>query len=294
MVMTRLFFYILAAGLTFVTVAPAYFESADQAFRGKAEMNGIKFEKYRDFPTRWKLVTVRFRHDSGEMRLTYANELAFQHLEKGTTGQFPDGAILGKVSFKTDRDPAFTSSEIPTNSRRYQLMVKDTKRYKEQDGWGYALFDSDGLTFDEDPKIKIQSCHACHQIVKDSNFVFSELAPFAVGKVWRPRSALKSMISWETVETVNLPKRVKKTLDAEKIQKVYSLRGPMNVHFFSGTLDELVPSLIDKSHAEKSATIFIGDSENFTLVIPKEQKCSLIKVIFRDRLVRDEMKCASP
>lgn len=278
----------------FFSPSQAYFESPQEGFKGKTQMNGIKFEKYRDFPSRWKLVTVRFREDSREMRLTYANEAAFRHLEKGLSQPYPDGAIFGKVSFKTEHDPAFTSSEVPTSSRRYQLMVKDSKRFKEQDGWGYALFDSDGLTFDEDPKIKVQSCHACHQIVKDSNFVFSELAPFAVGKGWKPRSGLKAAVSWDQIELRKLPEKVQSQSGPQKFARVHLMKGPMSAHFFSGTLDEVVPALIEKSAQEGAPAVFLGDAENFSLVIPIEGKCHLIKVLFKNRFVREEKKCVSP
>jgi len=273
-------------------LAQGYFESPNQSFKGKSEMNGIKFEKYRDFTSRWKLVTVRYRHDSGELRLTYANESAFRHLEKGALGPYPDGAAFGKVSFKTERDPAFASSEVPTGARRYQLMVKDSKRYREQDAWGYALFDADGLTFDEDPKQKVLSCHACHQVVKEKNFVFSELAPFAVGQTWKPKNPFVSMISWEKTEASQLPASLQSILSSERIGAVSLMKGPMNAHFFSGTLDEVVPSLIEKSLAENAAAAFVGDTKNFSVVIPKKDRCSLIKVLFNDRLVRDEKKCA--
>ncbi len=43
---------------------------------GKTVMNGINFYDCKDFQTKWSLVTIRFRKDTGEMRLTYANELA--------------------------------------------------------------------------------------------------------------------------------------------------------------------------------------------------------------------------
>src|SRR6185436_10943563 len=59
----------------------------------KDEMNGYKLSDFPDFEKKWKLVTVRFRKDTGEMRFTYANDLAFENLQKGVI-DYPDGAIF--------------------------------------------------------------------------------------------------------------------------------------------------------------------------------------------------------
>ena len=286
-----LHFILLVCSSLFLTTAFAYFESPNNTFKAKSEMNSIKFESYRGFPQKWKLVTVRYRKDSSELRLTYANDLAYRHLTQANGKPYPEGAVFGKVSFKTESDPVFTSSEVPTQSRRYQLMVRDSKRFKEQDGWGYALFDSDGLTFDEDPKLKVQSCHACHQIVKDAHFVFSELAPFAVGSIWKKSSRAGTGISWDTLSIKDLPPGVGDLLRPEKLEEAVVIKGPITKYYFSGTLDEIVPTLIEKSHSSKKAAAFIGDESNFSIVIPTKTSCFVIHVLFKRRIVRNERKC---
>ncbi|MGZ3806061.1 MAG: hypothetical protein ACXVB4_17735, partial [Pseudobdellovibrionaceae bacterium] len=41
---------------------------------GAEQMNGIVFKNYIGFEKKYKLVTVRYRTDSGEQRFVYAND----------------------------------------------------------------------------------------------------------------------------------------------------------------------------------------------------------------------------
>jgi hypothetical protein len=62
-------------------------------------------------------------------------------------------------------------------------MVKDSKRFGKDGGWGYAVFDYDaatdtfspGTTADNPPQANDAKCGvACHTIVKKRDFVFTE------------------------------------------------------------------------------------------------------------------------
>src|SRR5665647_995558 len=96
--------------LCFFVLFPISIFSADHS--GKDSMNDIAFKDYQGFPDKWSLVTIRFRKDTGEMRLTYANELAMQTLLSKSTN-YPDGAVFAKTGIHTASDPQFASSLIP-------------------------------------------------------------------------------------------------------------------------------------------------------------------------------------
>ena len=127
---------------------------------GKDVMNDIKYAEYHNFQQDWTLITIRFRKDTGEMRLVYANEIALQNLKKGNFN-YPDGAVFAKAGILTGVDSQFPSSLVPRAVRRYQIMVKNKKKYATSDGWGYALFDAEGKTYPEEPKATQAACHAC-------------------------------------------------------------------------------------------------------------------------------------
>ena len=74
-------------------------------------MNGMSLEEYQDFHKNWKLVNARFRRDNSEIRLTYANDLAWQTLQSGKT-DYPAGSVFVKTAYKTEKDPLFLIAEL--------------------------------------------------------------------------------------------------------------------------------------------------------------------------------------
>lgn len=116
-------------------------------------------------------MTVRYRTDSKELRFTYANDLAWKQMNSSQP-TYTDGAIFAKVGIIAEKDPA-SSSEVPSGAKRFQFMVRDRKKYRTTNGWGYALFDDKGKVFNEDIKQKTLACAACHNMVPERDFVFS-------------------------------------------------------------------------------------------------------------------------
>ncbi len=214
-------------------------------------MHGISLSDYGDFEKKWKLVTVRFRKDTGELRFTYANEKAWKHLknistevgksQKSESKSYPPGAVFAKVGIATDDDPAFVSSAVPSGVRRVQFMVRDEKKFSETDGWGYALFDSGGRTFPGDLKQASLACAACHKLVPDRGYVFSQFMTGLAPKA-RAESAVGGRIKFEDVEVSTLPGHVRIHLPP-KVGKVRSIVGEITKQVFPGTLDELRPVL---------------------------------------------------
>ncbi|NBX66518.1 MAG: hypothetical protein EBQ96_05935 [Proteobacteria bacterium] len=244
---------------------------AQQQFKGQKRMNGYSLEQFGNFTKDWKLVTVRYRHDSNEMRFTFANDAAWKTLAAGKT-DYPDGAVFAKMGFITEEDPAFPSSAVPSGARRYQLMVKDSKKHAETDGWGYALFGADGLTTDEDPVIKTQACHACHAIVPERGYVFSkpmQLAmPADIKADAKVDEILGARLVYETVDVASLPERLKNLVPAQ-FKQVRMLQGALRKHLFAGTLDEIRPALILEVNASKLPALLLAeDGSMYSLVYP--------------------------
>lgn len=268
--------------------AEAYFE-ANRNPIGAGEMNDISFIKFKDFPSQWHLVTARYREDNKEMRLTYANELAWQHLQKETHEPFPDGAMLGKVAFLTKKDLVFTSSAVPSESRRYQLMLKDQKKYAQSQGWGYALFDATGKVFREDPMITTKSCVACHQIAQKTGFVFSSpmfLPPMSE----KAKSALAQTLGWVETPRASVEANFLKNIPPQ-FQSVDLVAGDLKLAYFSGTLEEIIPSLVERTEKTRRPAALLGDKSNFTLVVPEGEHCYQVLLKFEDKVVRNEESC---
>lgn len=237
---------------------------------GKTEMNDIKYSSYKDFATKWELVTIRFRKDTGEMRLTYGNKLAVDALKKGST-QYPDGAVFAKTGIHTSSDPQFVSSVVPKGIRRFQYMVKNKKKYASTGGWGYALFDSNGKTFPENPKATQDACYACHTIVENRGDVFSEPFDFVKNTKFPSHAEKPSMkIKFEWKETKSLPDNISTHIPSS-IPKIRSVENSiLRKNLFQGTLDEMKPILEEESKVSKTPVLFMSeDNKRFVIVIPK-------------------------
>ncbi|MFA6237002.1 MAG: cytochrome P460 family protein [Bacteriovorax sp.] len=226
-------------------------------------MNGISYAKYKNFDKKWKLITVRYRKDTEEMRFTYANAIAYRAL-KSNSSYFPEGAVLGKVGVKTSPDPLFESSVVPGGVRRYQLMVKDRK-YKNEHGWGYALFDENGLTFPEDLQNQVKSCSACHEIAESRGFVFSQLP----GNLNARTAPLPQAMNFLKMERKLLPTNVQNHIP-ESFNYIKILKSNLDKNIFQGTLEEIRPTLSLEVYKSKLPAVVISDHQHmFSAVLPE-------------------------
>ena len=227
-------------------------------------MNGIDYAKYREFDKKWILVTVRYRKDTEEMRFTYANPLAMKTLLAGKT-DYPDGAVFGKIGVRTGQDPLFESSLVPHGARRYQLMVRNKKKYKEHNGWGYALFDERGIPFPEDHKTQVDACASCHNIAEERGYVFSQVLDT------KPRvsKSAGNKLTFSMVPRDQLPEAIRKLIP-EHFNFVRVLNGEIVKSIFQGTLEEIRPTLSKESYESRQPALLISsDNERFSLVFPE-------------------------
>lgn len=266
-----------------------------QASAKEVSMNGIELLEFGDF-SKWQLVTVRYRQDTQEMRFTYANDVAWTSLKKGVP-VYPDGSVFAKIGFKTGLDPSFASSIVPSGARRFQLMVKDTKKYPETDGWGYALFTSNGLLFDGEERAVTLACHACHKVVQDRNFVFSEhleVSPFVknLQSIHRADFA-KSNLVFSVLKKKDFQASLKKHLAKYKFTEVAIVDGDLRKYYFSGTLDEITPSLIKYLLQNQIPTAFVSeDQRTFKLIMTdsSNKACKETEISLKILEARSEWK----
>ena len=278
--------------------AQSYFTSSREKHH---QMNDIKYDTFKDFEKNWRLVTVRYREDSKEMRFTYANEVAWKSMFS-MKPDYPDGAMFAKTAIMTEQDPAFTSSRMPSSSVRYQFMLKDKKKYKETDGWGYALFDSEGHLFEGGVKQATLACAACHRIVPERDYVFSRAFKKDFFKNLGSFPELKNGSS-----VIKFSSREEKEFEGAReflvgrSAKIESLEGDLQKNAFSGTLDEVIPLLLERSKSFARNAILYVDKSSFTLILRKEksdtcdsstdQNSYRAVVYFNSKKVRDAEFC---
>lgn len=249
------------------------FQEPPDEFAGRLVMNGIEYEKFKDFLS-WPLVTVRYRHEINELRFTYANKLAQEALAKGAK-EYPKGAAFMKVGYITKEDPAFASSAIPAGPMRVQIMLRDSKAYADTDGWGYALFNSDGRTLNGDPKVRAMACAACHRLVPDRGYVFSQMmkhepfelavkamlqetsTPTSAGG--KPTSSETSRVKFEDLEIKKVPRTSLLWNFLREGKPPRSLVGELRPHSFGGTFNEILPTLVKEVKRSKRPALLASD-----------------------------------
>jgi hypothetical protein len=100
---------------------------------------------------------------------------AFQSGVPGNGKPFPDGAKIVKLQWKHKKSAeAPFVVEVPDTFSQVFVMEKDSKRFVNSGGWGYALFNYDPKTdkFTPDAGSPADCGHACHTVVKAKDYVF--------------------------------------------------------------------------------------------------------------------------
>ena len=95
---------------------------------------------------------------------------------------FPDGAMMAKIHWKPKKNDYFPETTVPGDQHDVDFMVKDSKRFADSGGWGWAVFEYDaatqtfrpGTTTDEPPQANDAKCgFECHTIVEKKDYVFT-------------------------------------------------------------------------------------------------------------------------
>jgi len=101
----------------------------------------------------------------------------------GNGKPFPDGAKMAKVHWTQRKNEFFPEATQPDKLANIDFMVKDSKRFADSGGWGYAVFDYDtasdtftpGTTADKPPQGNDARCgFACHTIAQARDYVFTD------------------------------------------------------------------------------------------------------------------------
>ena len=95
----------------------------------------------------------------------------------------PDGARMAKVHWTPKPNQFFPDATVPGELVNVDFMVKDSKRFADSGGWGYAVFDYNAASDSFTPGTKAGTppqgndakCgFACHTRAKARDYVFTE------------------------------------------------------------------------------------------------------------------------
>lgn len=136
--------------------------------------SGVAFSDFRGYED-WAVVSSA-RTDE-VLKVIVANPIMIEAYKAGIPGNgqpFPEGSKIAKLQWKPKKSTeAPFVVDVPDVFTQAFVIEKDSKRFPNSGGWGYALFNydaaSDNFTADPSPS----DCgHACHVAVKAKDHIF--------------------------------------------------------------------------------------------------------------------------
>jgi hypothetical protein len=146
--------------------------------------NGLAFSEFKGYEV-WQ--TISISHNGDLLAVILGNPAMIDAYKAGVPGNgkpFPDGAKMAKIHWSARKnEPAPGQPLVAGTLHDIDFMVKDSKRFSDSGGWGYAEFEYDaasalfrpGTQTDQPPQGNDARCgFACHTVVKAQDYVFTE------------------------------------------------------------------------------------------------------------------------
>ena len=147
---------------------------------------GLAFAEFRGYEG-WQLVSIS--QDGPAIAAILANQVMIDAYRAGMPGNgkpFPDGSKMAKIHWNPISMAIFPAATVPGVQHDVDFMVKDSKRFPDSGGWGWAAFihDTTSGTFSpataaaKPPQGNNATCGlGCHTIAKSKDLVFTDYAP---------------------------------------------------------------------------------------------------------------------
>jgi hypothetical protein len=140
--------------------------------------NGLSFAEFKDYDT-WQ--TIAPSQTPEELKAILGNAVMIKALKDGIPGNgkpVPDGAMMTKIDWlKQSNAVSPYAVQVPTTLKSVSFMVKDSKRFADSGGWGYAQFTYNAGSDSFTPVGTGSACgYTCHTLVKANDFVFTKYA----------------------------------------------------------------------------------------------------------------------
>jgi hypothetical protein len=145
---------------------------------------GLAFSEFRGYEG-WPVISIS--ENGGLIAVILGNPAMIAAYREGLPGNgktFPDGAKMAKIHWSPKKNDAYPGQPtVPGKQHDVDFMAKDSKRFADSGGWGYAAFEYDSAAdkftpataADSPPQGNDAKCgFACHTIVKNRDYVFTD------------------------------------------------------------------------------------------------------------------------
>ena len=181
---------LLAASVVIVSVVLAA-QSQDRFTVTSA--NGIAFSEFADYEA-WQMIATSQPDDAsgcgtskvGCTKAILGNPTMIKAYREGIPANgkpVPDGAAMAKIEWLKGHKASPYGVTVGGTQTEVSFMVKDSKRFPDTNGWGYATFEYDapsGAFKSSKPATAsgaLASCHGCHIAgARARDFVYTDYA----------------------------------------------------------------------------------------------------------------------
>ena len=150
---------------------------------------GLAFSEFRGYED-WQIVGPSQTEAQNVIRVILANPVMIKAYREGVPDNgkpFPDGSKIAKIEWKPKKitDAPFSASTpdtVPGDLTEVEFIEKDSKRFPDTHGWGYAMFDHDAAsgtfspatTASKPPQGHDSKCGAaCHNLAAAKDYIFT-------------------------------------------------------------------------------------------------------------------------
>ena len=137
--------------------------------------NGLAFAEFRGYED-WQSVAVSKTETTIEVIL--ANPVMIEAYRAGVPGNgkhFPDGSKITKIHWNAVKSTeAPDPTTVPSTLHDVDFIVRDSKRFPDTGGWGYAQFNYNAASDTFAPEGTGTNCgYACHTLVTAKDYIFT-------------------------------------------------------------------------------------------------------------------------
>jgi hypothetical protein len=137
---------------------------------------GLAFSEFRGYED-WAVIAIS--ENQGIIAVTLGNPAminAYKEVVPSNGKPFPDGAKMAKIHWVPKKQEGYPGQPtVPGIQHDVDFMVKDSKRFADSGGWGWGAFEYDAASDTFPPQEHDAKCGlACHTIVKNRDYVFTE------------------------------------------------------------------------------------------------------------------------
>ncbi len=180
--MTKILSSIVVIGAVVLALLGSRALSAQDKYTVKVP-GGLAFSEFRGYEG-WQVLATS--QNDKLVAVILGNPVMIRAYRAGVPGNgkpFPNGAKMAKIHWNPEKSQYFPDTTVPGTLHDVDFMVKDSKRFADSGGWGWAMFKFDaasdtfapGTLDDQPPQAHDAKCgFACHTLAKTRDYVFTD------------------------------------------------------------------------------------------------------------------------